>query len=89
MFGSRAGSSIRPSASAFDDGLNQLLEKTASGEVKATEITRQINFQTDRLMDAAFQRILILIRVTFGAGILVFFVAKRLFKRGGKPLPPT
>ena len=68
-------------------GLNQLLEKTASGEIKAAEITTQINAQTDRLMDAALHRALILLGVAFGGVILVLIVAKLLFRNGDKSGP--
>lgn len=70
-------------------GLNLLLEKTASGEIKAAEITRQINSQSDRLMDAAFHRVLILLGVAFGGVILVLVVAKLLFRGGNKSGPPA
>jgi len=60
-------------------GLNQLLGKTATGEIKAAEISRQIDAQTDRLMDAAFRRILILIGVFFGGVIVILVLAKALF----------
>ena len=69
------------------NGLNQLLEKTVSGEIKAAEISRQIDAQTDRLMDAAFRRILILIGVFFGGVVLVLVLARVLFRRGSKSGP--
>ena len=60
-------------------GLNRLLEKTSSGEMKAAEISRQIDAQSDRLMDAAFRRILTLLGVFFGGVVLILVLAKALF----------
>ena len=70
-------------------GLNLLLEKTATGEIKAAEITRRINSQSDRLMDAAFHRVLILLGVVFGGVILSLVVAKLLFGGGNQSAPPA
>jgi hypothetical protein len=67
------------------NGLNQLLEKSASGEVKIAELTRRIDAQTDRIMDAAFYRILILTGVLFGGVILVLLLTKLLFHSGKVP----
>ncbi|MEI8312544.1 MAG: hypothetical protein WCH98_17470, partial [Verrucomicrobiota bacterium] len=63
------------------NGLNQLLEKSSAGDLNAAEITRQLDRQAGRLMDAAFRRILILIGVFFGGVALVLVLAKILFRR--------
>lgn len=67
------------------NGLNRILEMNASGEWNIAEISRRIDEQSERVIDSAFQRALILIGVFFGGVILVLIVAKLLFRRANKP----
>ncbi len=67
------------------NGLNRILEMNASGEWNIAEISRRIDEQSERVIDSAFHRALILISVFFGGVILVLIVAKLLFRRGPAP----
>ena len=69
------------------NGLNRILDRNASGEWNIAEISRRIDEQSERVIDAAFRRILILIGVIFGGVVVVLVVARILFRRGGKPGP--
>lgn len=60
-------------------GINQLLSNNAIAGLQSAEISRQIDAQSGRLMDAAFHRILLLIGVFFGGTIGTLLVVKVLF----------
>ncbi len=62
-------------------GLNQILDKTADSELRVAAISRQIDDQSLRLMDAAFQRILVLLCAFFGGLFLILLAARILFAR--------
>ncbi|MFZ4774769.1 MAG: hypothetical protein ACOYM3_05370 [Terrimicrobiaceae bacterium] len=68
-------------------GMNQLLERNAAGELKTAELTRELDARAGRLLDVAFQRILILLGVLFCGAFLLLLVAKWLFFAGDKPKP--
>ncbi len=62
-------------------GVNLLLARDAAGESRVTELARVLDDRTDRLMQVAFQRALILLAVFFGGVVLVLVIAKLLFSR--------
>jgi len=66
-------------------GLNRILDKTADSELRVAAISRQIDEQSVRLMDAAFQRIMVLLSVFFGGLFLILLAARILFVRRGTP----
>ncbi len=66
-------------------GLNQLAEKLSAAERVPAEISRQIDVKADRMMDAAFHRVLVLLAVFFGGVACVLVIARLLFRRERRP----
>ncbi len=66
-------------------GVNQLLAKdTATGESRVSELTRALDERAGHVVDAAFQKALILLGVFFAGVIVVLIFARVLFGRGKK-----
>ena len=63
------------------EGLNRLLSNNIPGGLQNDDMARQIDAQGNRLMDAAFHRLLLLIGIFFGGIVFILLLIKLLFFR--------
>ncbi|MEX1118967.1 MAG: hypothetical protein WEB60_09255 [Terrimicrobiaceae bacterium] len=70
-------------------GLNDLLDGAAVSGPQAGQLAQALDAQTDRILDKAFQRGLILIGVFFGGVLICLVAAKLLFRRKISPPPSS